>query len=154
MSRQIIWMDNAELFCFRLESPTRSLSLDAPKGVHIKALAGNIEAASNMDVILQSSIGLVRKTLFTSWSLHITHHLQVCLFFWLPGEYIYAVCFSATSLTVTPGSFPSKRASLKCSLTVALLFSIHWFLSKIVYRWPWESSLQQFYFSSAFCCKE
>lgn len=43
----------------RLESPTRSLSLDAPKGVHLKALAGNIEAASNMDVILQSSIGLL-----------------------------------------------------------------------------------------------
>lgn len=43
----------------RLESPTRSLSMDAPKGVHIKALAGNIEAASNMDVILQSSVGLL-----------------------------------------------------------------------------------------------
>uniref|UniRef100_UPI0037E7F6AF gamma-sarcoglycan n=1 Tax=Semicossyphus pulcher TaxID=241346 RepID=UPI0037E7F6AF len=43
----------------RLESPTRSLSMDAPKGVHIKTLAGNIEAASNMDVILQSSIGLL-----------------------------------------------------------------------------------------------
>lgn len=41
-----------------LESPTRSLSLNAPKGVHMKALAGNIEAAS-MDVILQSSIGLL-----------------------------------------------------------------------------------------------
>nr|XP_046246415.1 gamma-sarcoglycan [Scatophagus argus]XP_046246416.1 gamma-sarcoglycan [Scatophagus argus] len=43
----------------RLESPTRSLSMDAPKGVHMKALAGNIEVASNMDVILQSSIGLL-----------------------------------------------------------------------------------------------
>ncbi|GLD57094.1 gamma-sarcoglycan isoform X1 [Lates japonicus] len=43
----------------RLESPTRSLSMDAPKGVHIKALAGNIEAASNMDIILQSSLGLL-----------------------------------------------------------------------------------------------
>lgn len=43
----------------RLESPTRSLSMDAPKGVHIKALAGNIEVASNMDVILQSSVGLL-----------------------------------------------------------------------------------------------
>lgn len=57
---------NTKLFCTRLESPTRSLTMDAPKGVHLKALAGNIEAASNMDVILQSSIGLVRKTLFTS----------------------------------------------------------------------------------------
>nr|XP_057936632.1 gamma-sarcoglycan isoform X3 [Doryrhamphus excisus]XP_057936633.1 gamma-sarcoglycan isoform X3 [Doryrhamphus excisus]XP_057936634.1 gamma-sarcoglycan isoform X3 [Doryrhamphus excisus]XP_057936635.1 gamma-sarcoglycan isoform X3 [Doryrhamphus excisus] len=43
----------------RLESPTRSLTMDAPKGVHLKALAGNIEAASNMDVVLQSSVGLL-----------------------------------------------------------------------------------------------
>ncbi|XP_068601414.1 gamma-sarcoglycan [Brachionichthys hirsutus] len=50
----------SELFKdLRLESPTRSLSIDAPKGVHLKALAGNIEAASKMDVILQSSIGLL-----------------------------------------------------------------------------------------------
>ncbi|XP_034023952.1 gamma-sarcoglycan [Thalassophryne amazonica] len=43
----------------RLESPTRSLSMDAPRGVHIKALAGNTEAASNMDIILRSSVGLL-----------------------------------------------------------------------------------------------
>lgn len=43
----------------RLESPTRSLSMDAPKGVHLKAQAGNIEAASNMDVFLQSTVGLL-----------------------------------------------------------------------------------------------
>nr|XP_020455919.1 gamma-sarcoglycan [Monopterus albus]XP_020455921.1 gamma-sarcoglycan [Monopterus albus]XP_020455922.1 gamma-sarcoglycan [Monopterus albus] len=43
----------------RLESPTRSLSMDAPKGVHLKALAGNIEVASNLDVILQSTGGLL-----------------------------------------------------------------------------------------------
>ncbi|KAM9853006.1 gamma-sarcoglycan [Aulostomus maculatus] len=50
----------SELFKdLRLESPTRSLTIDAPKGVHIKALAGNTEAASNMDVILQSSAGLL-----------------------------------------------------------------------------------------------
>lgn len=54
---------NAGTFYFRLECPTRSLSFDAPKGVHMKALAGDIEAASNMDVILQSSAGLVRQTL-------------------------------------------------------------------------------------------
>lgn len=33
--------------------------MNAPKGVHLKALAGNIEVASNMDVILQSAAGLV-----------------------------------------------------------------------------------------------
>lgn len=43
----------------RLESPTRSLSMDAPKGVHLKAQAGNIEVASNMDVFLQSTEGLL-----------------------------------------------------------------------------------------------
>ncbi|XP_028817391.1 gamma-sarcoglycan [Denticeps clupeoides] len=43
----------------RLESPTRSLSMDAPKGVHIKAPAGNIEVTSNMDILLHSSNGLI-----------------------------------------------------------------------------------------------
>lgn len=47
------------MLSFRLESPTRSLSLNAPKGVHLKALAGNVEVASNMDVVLQSAAGLV-----------------------------------------------------------------------------------------------
>ncbi|KAM6946230.1 gamma-sarcoglycan isoform 1-T2 [Aplochiton taeniatus] len=42
-----------------LESPTRSLSMDAPKGVHVKALAGNIEVAANMDIILRSNEGLL-----------------------------------------------------------------------------------------------
>lgn len=55
---------DAELFRLRLESPTRSLTVEAPKGVHFKALAGNIEAASNMDIVLQSTIGLVRKAMF------------------------------------------------------------------------------------------
>ncbi|TNN01614.1 gamma-sarcoglycan [Takifugu flavidus] len=50
----------SELFKdLRLESPTRSLGMNAPKGVHLKALAGNIEVASNMDVILQSAAGLL-----------------------------------------------------------------------------------------------
>ncbi|XP_059000600.1 gamma-sarcoglycan isoform X3 [Mustela lutreola] len=43
----------------RLESPTRSLSMDAPKGVHIKAHAGKIEALSQMDIIFQSSDGML-----------------------------------------------------------------------------------------------
>ena len=49
----------AILCFFRMESPTRFLSMDAPKGGNIKSLAGNIEAASNMDVLLASSEGLV-----------------------------------------------------------------------------------------------
>ncbi|XP_057642581.1 gamma-sarcoglycan [Chionomys nivalis] len=40
-----------------LESPTRSLSMDAPRGVHIKAQTGKMEALSQMDIILQSSDG-------------------------------------------------------------------------------------------------
>ncbi|TSN57774.1 Gamma-sarcoglycan [Bagarius yarrelli] len=43
----------------RLESPTRFLTMDAPKGVHIKALAGNIDAESSLDVVLHSSEGLL-----------------------------------------------------------------------------------------------
>lgn len=43
----------------RLESPTRSLSMEAPKGVHVRALAGNVEALSSLDVILHSTEGLV-----------------------------------------------------------------------------------------------
>ncbi|EPY87076.1 gamma-sarcoglycan [Camelus ferus] len=44
---------------FRLESPTRSLSMDAPKGIHIKAQAGEMEAVSQMDIVLCSSDGAV-----------------------------------------------------------------------------------------------
>ncbi|XP_034614650.1 gamma-sarcoglycan isoform X4 [Trachemys scripta elegans] len=43
----------------RLESPTRSLSMDAPKGINIKAQAGNIEALSQMDIKLHSSEGVL-----------------------------------------------------------------------------------------------
>ncbi|KAG8584815.1 hypothetical protein GDO81_004775 [Engystomops pustulosus] len=43
----------------RLESPTRSLSMDAPKGVYIKAQTGEIEAISRRDIKLQSSDGSV-----------------------------------------------------------------------------------------------
>lgn len=43
----------------RLESPTRSLSMDAPRGVHIKAHTGKMEALSQMDIILQSSDGVL-----------------------------------------------------------------------------------------------
>uniref|UniRef100_A0A8C5M0J6 Gamma-sarcoglycan n=1 Tax=Leptobrachium leishanense TaxID=445787 RepID=A0A8C5M0J6_9ANUR len=43
----------------RLESPTRSLSMDAPRGVHIKAQAGNIEALSQKDIKFHSSDGMI-----------------------------------------------------------------------------------------------
>ncbi|XP_063285841.1 gamma-sarcoglycan isoform X2 [Pelobates fuscus] len=41
----------------RLESPTRSLSMDAPRGIHIKAQAGNIEVLSQKDIKFHSSDG-------------------------------------------------------------------------------------------------
>ncbi|XP_060050695.1 gamma-sarcoglycan isoform X3 [Erinaceus europaeus] len=48
----------ADLFDeLRLESPTRSLSMDAPKGVHINARTGKVEALSQVDIILHSSDG-------------------------------------------------------------------------------------------------
>ncbi|XP_078401553.1 gamma-sarcoglycan isoform X2 [Cetorhinus maximus] len=43
----------------RLESPTRSLSMDAPKGVQIKARAGNIEGSSQRDIVFHTSEGMV-----------------------------------------------------------------------------------------------
>ncbi|XP_023570817.1 gamma-sarcoglycan [Octodon degus] len=43
----------------RLESPTRSLSMDAPRGIHINARAGKIEALSQMDIMFQSSDGML-----------------------------------------------------------------------------------------------
>ncbi|XP_021562479.1 gamma-sarcoglycan [Carlito syrichta] len=43
----------------RLESPTRSLSMDAPRGVHIKAHAGKMEALSQMDIVFHSSDGML-----------------------------------------------------------------------------------------------
>lgn len=82
----------AGMFFFRLESPTRSLSMDAPKGVHIKALAGNIEVASNMDVILLSGVGLVRETLSTSSSL--LHIILRPVFFLLITKGTYRMLFS------------------------------------------------------------
>ncbi|KAJ8400344.1 hypothetical protein AAFF_G00397270 [Aldrovandia affinis] len=42
-----------------LESPTRFLSMNAPKGVHIKALPGNLEAVSNQDILLHTSEGML-----------------------------------------------------------------------------------------------
>lgn len=46
-------------FLLRLESPTRSLSMDAPKGVHVKALAGNVDVTAHFDIQLHSTAGLV-----------------------------------------------------------------------------------------------
>ncbi|XP_078078256.1 gamma-sarcoglycan isoform X1 [Mustelus asterias] len=43
----------------RLESPTRSLSMDAPKGVQIKARAGNIEGSSQRDIVFHTSEGML-----------------------------------------------------------------------------------------------
>ncbi|XP_048454023.1 gamma-sarcoglycan [Rhincodon typus] len=43
----------------RLESPTRSLCMDAPKGVQIKARAGNVEASSQRDIVFHTSEGTV-----------------------------------------------------------------------------------------------
>ncbi|XP_006894171.1 PREDICTED: gamma-sarcoglycan [Elephantulus edwardii] len=43
----------------RLESPTRSLSMDAPRGVHIRARAGKMEGLSQKDIRLHSSDGML-----------------------------------------------------------------------------------------------
>ncbi|KAM5311545.1 gamma-sarcoglycan isoform 2-T2 [Glossophaga mutica] len=41
----------------RLESPTRSLSMDAPQGVRLRARAGSVQALSQMDIVLHSGDG-------------------------------------------------------------------------------------------------
>lgn len=46
--------------CFRLESPTRSLVMEAPKGVEINAEAGNMEATCRTELRLESKDGEVR----------------------------------------------------------------------------------------------
>ncbi|XP_015267491.1 PREDICTED: gamma-sarcoglycan [Gekko japonicus] len=43
----------------RLESPTRSLSMDAPRGIHIKTQTGNIEGLSNLDIKFHSTDGML-----------------------------------------------------------------------------------------------
>nr|XP_045233546.1 gamma-sarcoglycan isoform X1 [Macaca fascicularis] len=43
----------------RLESPTRRLSMDAPRGVHLQAHAGKIEVLSQMDILFHSSDGML-----------------------------------------------------------------------------------------------
>ncbi|XP_067222355.1 gamma-sarcoglycan isoform X1 [Chanodichthys erythropterus] len=43
----------------KLESPTRSLSMDAPKGVHVKALAGNVDVTAHFNILLHSTTGLL-----------------------------------------------------------------------------------------------
>lgn len=44
---------------FRLESPTRSLVMEAPKGVEINAEAGNMEATCRTELRLESKDGEV-----------------------------------------------------------------------------------------------
>ncbi len=51
-------------YLLRLESPTRSLSMDAPKGVHVKALAGNVDVTAHFDIQLHSTAGLVSNQSF------------------------------------------------------------------------------------------
>ncbi|XP_048196798.1 gamma-sarcoglycan [Perognathus longimembris pacificus] len=73
----------------RLESPTRSLSMDAPKGINIKAHAGKIEALSQMDILLQSSEGML---VIDSASLHLPELVQGS---WGPSgsaQELYEVC--------------------------------------------------------------
>ncbi|KAM5288388.1 gamma-sarcoglycan [Ctenodactylus gundi] len=41
----------------RLESPTRSLRMDAPRGVQINAHSGKVEAFSQMDIVFQTTDG-------------------------------------------------------------------------------------------------
>lgn len=51
--------DSSSCVYFRLESPTRSLVMEAPKGVEINAEAGNMEATCRTELRLESKDGEV-----------------------------------------------------------------------------------------------
>lgn len=50
----ILW-----IFLFRLESPTRSLIMEAPRGVQVSAVAGEFKASCRKELHLQSTEGEV-----------------------------------------------------------------------------------------------
>lgn len=50
---------NYMLPSFRLESPTRSLIMEAPRGVQVSAAAGDFKAACRKELHLQSTEGEV-----------------------------------------------------------------------------------------------
>lgn len=52
-------LDFSSCVYFRLESPTRSLVMEAPKGVEINAEAGNMEATCRTELRLESKDGEV-----------------------------------------------------------------------------------------------
>ncbi|KAH0629876.1 hypothetical protein JD844_012333, partial [Phrynosoma platyrhinos] len=53
--------DLSSFYCYRLESPTRSLVMEAPKGVIIDAEAGNLEATCRTELKLESKDGEVSR---------------------------------------------------------------------------------------------
>lgn len=126
------------ILCFRLESPTRSLSMDAPKGVHLKAQAGNIEVASNMDVFLQSTEGLVRQTLLASCQKSAKYQSKPFyphFHYYLPEGFVLfrKMLLHASVISESHLGARSTTASLKCTLTGAkhcCLFKIHLFSFK------------------------
>lgn len=48
-------------FCSRLESPTRALVMEAPKGIEINAEAGSLKATCRTELRLESKDGEVSK---------------------------------------------------------------------------------------------
>ncbi|XP_029949232.1 zeta-sarcoglycan-like [Salarias fasciatus] len=53
----LFWPDDSVFVFRRLESPTRTLTLEAPRGVEINAGVGDFSASCRKDLLLQSSDG-------------------------------------------------------------------------------------------------
>lgn len=58
-SKHLCTSFNVRLFGLRLESPTRSLLMEAPKGIQILAEAGDIQAICRNELRLESKDGEV-----------------------------------------------------------------------------------------------
>lgn len=55
------------LFCGRLESPTRALVMEAPKGIEINAEAGSLKATCRTELKLESKDGEVSEECQALW---------------------------------------------------------------------------------------
>lgn len=64
---------------FRLESPTRSLVMEAPRGVQVNAAAGDLKATCRKELHLQSTEGEVSsasREMFNSSAQHNTNNVR------------------------------------------------------------------------------
>lgn len=83
--RRFWWLSSVHFFSqwlflsFRLESPTRSLVMEAPRGVQVSAAAGDLKATCRKELHLQSTEGEVSsatREMFYSSAQHNTNNVR------------------------------------------------------------------------------